>query len=74
MGIAILLMAWNYSEFFKVFQGTQLNQQKMENHSAGNISNFQSLYYFAIIAYVCEKVLGKKIVGGKLYVIKDLGL
>eukprot|EP00347_Sterkiella_histriomuscorum_P011184 403373428 len=69
----IFLQLMRFKQFNQLLvgipQGDNLNQMLDESHF-----NFQSFYCYAILAYVCQKILGKKIVQGKLVVIKDLGI
>ena len=76
MGISLLIMLMNYETLLQMVQGTYVKPVlKQDDFLQSDLfSYFLPLYYFAMIAYVCEKVLGKKVIGGRLYVIKDLGL
>lgn len=54
---------------------SQINLRALERqYRLGSLSYLQPFYYFAIITYLCQMLLGGKVVQGKLIVIKDLGI
>ena len=63
MVLSLALLAWNFNKlnfFFKdrIKEEMNLNSTKIESWDDSYADSFKGLYYFALLAYVCEKILG----------------